>query len=314
MGSDFSENERHTPVMAEEVTEFLTINPDGVYIDGTIGGGGHAEVILDRLTDKALYIGIDKDATAIEYCKERFKDSTAKVELFQGNFSMMNEIAERIGIKGVDGVLLDLGVSSTQIDLPERGFSFSSDGPLDMRMDQDSGISAADLIKSLTERELADLIYEYGEERHSRKIATAIVNFQKESQLRTTSDLSSIVKRVIMGNMKTKSLARVFQALRIAVNNELSSLEEGLTAAIKLLKKGGRIVVLSYHSLEDRIVKNRLRDLSKSHIQDPESPTGYREQVKELKLLTKKLIKPTGSEIERNPRSRSARLRAAEKL
>ena len=300
--------------MAEEVTEFLTINPDGVYIDGTIGGGGHAEVILDRLTDKALYIGIDKDATAIEYCKERFKDSTAKVELFQGNFSMMNEIAERIGIKGVDGVLLDLGVSSTQIDLPERGFSFSSDGPLDMRMDQDSGISAADLIKSLTERELADLIYEYGEERHSRKIATAIVNFQKESQLRTTSDLSSIVKRVIMGNMKTKSLARVFQALRIAVNNELSSLEEGLTAAIKLLKKGGRIVVLSYHSLEDRIVKNRLRDLSKSHIQDPESPTGYREQVKELKLLTKKLIKPTGSEIERNPRSRSARLRAAEKL
>ena len=300
--------------MAEEVTEFLTINPDGVYIDGTIGGGGHAEVILDRLTDKALYIGIDKDATAIEYCKERFKDSTAKVELFQGNFSMMNEIAERIGIKGVDGVLLDLGVSSTQIDLPERGFSFSSDGPLDMRMDQDSGISAADLIKSLTERELADLIYEYGEERHSRKIATAIVNFQKESQLRTTSDLSSIVKRVIMGNMKTKSLARVFQALRIAVNNELSSLEEGLTAAIKLLKKGGRIVVLSYHSLEDRIVKNLLRDLSKSHIQDPESPTGFREQVKELKLLTKKVIKPTGSEIERNPRSRSARLRAAEKL
>ncbi|TFB11853.1 16S rRNA (cytosine(1402)-N(4))-methyltransferase RsmH [Candidatus Marinimicrobia bacterium MT.SAG.3] len=314
MGSDFSGNERHTPVMAEEVTEFLTINPDGVYIDGTIGGGGHAEVILDRLTDKALYIGIDKDATAIEYCKERFKDSTAKVELFQGNFSMMNEIAERRGIKGVDGVLLDLGVSSTQLDLPERGFSFSSDGPLDMRMDQDSGISAADLIKSLTERELADLIYEYGEERHSRKIATAIVNFQKESQLRTTSDLSSIVKRVIMGNMKTKSLARVFQALRIAVNNELSSLEEGLTAAIKLLKKGGRIVVLSYHSLEDRIVKNLLRDLSKSHIQDPESPTGYREQVKELKLLTKKVIKPTGSEIERNPRSRSARLRAAEKL
>ena len=314
MGSDFSGNERHTPVMAEEVTEFLTINPDGVYIDGTIGGGGHAEVILDRLTDKALYIGIDKDATAIEYCKERFKDSTAKVELFQGNFSMMNEFADRIGIKGVDGVLLDLGVSSTQIDLPERGFSFSSDGPLDMRMDQDSGISAADLIKSLTERELADLIYEYGEERHSRKIASAIVNFQKESQLRTTSDLSSIVKRVIMGNMKTKSLARVFQALRIAVNDELSSLEEGLTAAIKLLKKGGRIVVLSYHSLEDRIVKNRLRNLSKSHIEDPESPTGYREQVKELKLLTKKVIKPTGSEIERNPRSRSARLRAAEKL
>ena len=300
--------------MAEEVTEFLTVNPDGVYIDGTIGGGGHAEVILDRLTDKALYIGIDKDATAIDYCKERFKDSTAKVELFQGNFSMMYEIAERMSVKGVDGVLLDLGVSSTQIDLPERGFSFSSDGPLDMRMDQDSGINAADLIKSLTERELADLIYEYGEERHSRKIASAIVNFQKKSPISTTSDLSSIVKRVIMGNMKTKSLARVFQALRIAVNDELSSLEEGLTAAIKLLKKGGRIVVLSYHSLEDRIVKNRLRDLSKSHIEDPESPTGYREQVKELKLLTKKVIKPTESEIERNPRSRSARLRAAEKL
>ena len=300
--------------MAEEVTEFLTVNPDGVYIDGTIGGGGHAEVILDRLTDKALYIGIDKDATAIDYCKERFKDSTAKVELFQGNFSMMYEIAERMSVKGVDGVLLDLGVSSTQIDLPERGFSFSSDGPLDMRMDQYSGISAADLIKSLTERELADLIYEYGEERHSRKIASAIVNFQKKSPISTTSDLSSIVKRVIMGNMKTKSLARVFQALRIAVNDELSSLEEGLSAAIKLLKKGGRIVVLSYHSLEDRIVKNRLRDLSKSHIEDPESPTGYREQVKELKLLTKKVIKPTESEIERNPRSRSARLRAAEKL
>ena len=314
MGSDVSGNERHTPVMAEEVKKFLITNPNGVYIDGTIGGGGHAEVLLDALTDKALYIGIDKDATAIEYCKKRFKDSTSTVELCKGNFSMMNEIAEQMGVKGVDGVLLDLGVSSAQIDSPDRGFSYSSDGPLDMRMDQDSHISAAKLIKSLSERELADLIYEFGEERHSRKIASAIINFQKKSSIETTSDLSSIVKRVIMGSKKTKSLARVFQAIRIAVNDELSSLEEGLTAAVGLLNKGGRIVVLSYHSLEDRIVKNQLRDMSKSRIEAPETPIGYREQEKRLNLLTKNVIKPTKSEIESNPRSRSARLRAAEKI
>ena len=314
MGSDVSGNERHTPVMAEEVKRILIRDPDGVYIDGTIGGGGHAKVLLDKLTDKALYIGIDRDATAIEHCKKRFKNSTTTVELCKGNFSMMNEIAERMGVKGVDGVLLDLGVSSAQIDSPERGFSFSSDGPLDMRMDQDSGINATDLIKSLPERELADLIYEFGEERHSRKIASAIVDFQKKSPVETTSDLSSIVKRVIMGNMKTKSLARVFQALRIAVNEELSSLEKGLTIAVELLNKGGRIVVLSYHSLEDRIVKNQLRDMSKSRIEAPEMPTGYREQVKLLNLLTKKVIRPTESEIRSNPRSRSARLRAAEKV
>ena len=314
MGSDVSGNERHTPVMAEEVKRILIRDPDGVYIDGTIGGGGHAKVLLDKLTDKALYIGIDRDATAIEHCKKRFKNSTTTVELCKGNFSMMNEIAERMGVKGVDGVLLDLGVSSAQIDSPERGFSFSSDGPLDMRMDQDSGINATDLIKSLPERELADLIYEFGEERHSRKIASAIVDFQKKSPVETTSDLSSIVKRVIMGSMKTKSLARVFQALRIAVNEELSSLEKGLTIAVELLNKGGRIVVLSYHSLEDRIVKNQLRDMSKSRIEAPEMPTGYREQVKLLNLLTKKVIRPTESEIRSNPRSRSARLRAAEKV
>ena len=314
MGSDVSGNERHTPVMAEEVKKFLITNPNGVYIDGTIGGGGHAEVLLDALTDKALYIGIDKDATAIEYCKKRFKDSTSTVELCKGNFSMMNEIAEQMGVKGVDGVLLDLGVSSAQIDSPDRGFSYSSDGPLDMRMDQDSHISAAELIKSLSERELADLIYEFGEERHSRKIASAIINFQKKSSIETTSDLSSIVKRVIMGSKKTKSLARVFQALRIAVHEELSSLEKGLTIAVELLNKGGRIVVLSYHSLEDRIVKNQLRDMSKSRIEAPEMPTGYREQVKLLNLLTKKVIRPTESEIRSNPRSRSARLRAAEKV
>ena len=314
MGSDVSGNERHTPVMAEEVKKFLITNPNGVYIDGTIGGGGHAEVLLDALTDKALYIGIDKDATAIEYCKKRFKDSTSTVELCKGNFSMMNEIAEQMGVKGVDGVLLDLGVSSAQIDSPDRGFSYSSDGPLDMRMDQDSHISAAELIKSLSERELADLIYEFGEERHSRKIASAIINFQKKSSIETTSDLSSIVKRVIMGSKKTKSLARVFQAIRIAVNDELSSLEEGLTAAVGLLNKGGRIIVLSYHSLEDRIVKNQLRDMSKSRIEAPETPIGYREQEKRLNLLTKNVIKPTKSEIESNPRSRSARLRAAEKI
>ena len=314
MGSDVSGKERHTPVMAEEVRKFLITNPNGVYVDGTIGGGGHAKVLLDALTDKALYIGIDKDATAIEYCKKRFKDSATTVELCKGNFSMMNGIAERLGVKGVDGVLLDLGVSSSQIDSPDRGFSFSSDGPLDMRMDQDSGISASELIKSLSERELADLIYEFGEERHSRKIAAGIVNFQKRSSIETTSALSSIVKRVIMGSKKTKSLARVFQAIRIAVNDELSSLEEGLTAAVDLLNKGGRIVVLSYHSLEDRIVKNQLRDMSKSHLNAPEIPAGYIEQVKRLNLLTKKVIIPTKSEIESNPRSRSARLRAAEKI
>ncbi len=314
MGSDFNGNEWHTPVMAEEVKQQLITKPDGVYVDGTIGGGGHAKVLLDALTDKALYIGIDRDANAIEHCNKRFKDSNTTVELFQGNFTMMREITERMGTKGVDGVLLDLGVSSTQINLPERGFSFSSDGPLDMRMDQDSGISAAELLNSLTERELANLIYEFSEERHSRKIASALINTQKNSPIITTSDLASVINRVIMGNKKTKSLARVFQALRIAVNEELSSLKDGLASAVKLLNKGGRIVVLSYHSLEDRIVKNFFRDLSKDYIYAPGNSFGYEENVKQLKLLTKKVIKPSNTELKSNPRSRSARLRAAERL
>ena len=314
MGHDDNVDSWHTPVMADEVKSLLITNPDGVYIDGTIGGGGHAGKILESLSSKALYVGIDKDATAVERCKKRFTGSPTPTKVFQGNFSKMKGIADQLGIDGVDGVLFDLGVSSAQIDKPERGFSFSSDGPLDMRMDQSSGIPAYELLNTLTEKELANLIYEYGEERHSRKLASAILKVHRNSPVKTTSELASIVERVIMGRMKIKSLARVFQALRIAVNDELTSLTDGLVSAVDLLVKGGRIVVLSYHSLEDRIVKRYFREQAAGYIYDPAAPVNDPAGIKRLKILTKKVMRPSDSEIKENPRSRSARLRAAERI
>ena len=314
MGHDDNVNSWHTPVMADEVKSLLITNPDGVYIDGTIGGGGHAGKILESLSSKALYVGIDKDATAVERCKKRFSGSPTPTRVFQGNFSMMTRIADRLRIQGVDGILFDLGVSSEQIERPDRGFSFTSNGPLDMRMDQSSGIPVSELFNSLTEKELADLIYEYGEERHSRKIASAILKFHKISPVKTTSELRSIVERVIMGKMKTKSLARVFQAFRIAVNDELTSLSDGLASAVDLLSSGGRIVVLSYHSLEDRIVKRYFKDQAAGYIYDPSAPVNDLKVTKRLKILTIKVMRPSESEVKNNPRSRSARLRAAERI
>jgi len=320
MGSDVGKNEWHNPVMVEEVKTSLVIDPDGVYIDGTLGGGGHAAAILETLSEKALYVGIDRDATAIEHCEKRFIGSATPVRVFQGNFPMMPEIADSLGIKGVSGVLLDLGVSSNQIAVPRRGFSFTSDGPLDMRMDQSSGEPAYELLNRLSERELANLIYTYGEERHSRKIAAGI---KKASPIMTTSELRSVIEKVIMGNMKTKSLARVFQALRIAVNDELTNLLDGLTSTLKVLKKGGRLVVLSYHSLEDRIVKKFMKEESSDCICPPErlSRAGPPEvsqcvcdHTRQLKVITKRVMKPTEEETKVNPRSRSARMRVAERL
>lgn len=311
MGSDVKNNVWHNPVMVEEVKTSLIIDPDGVYIDGTLGGGGHAAAILKSLSEKALYVGIDRDATAIEHCKKRFSDSTTPVRLFQGKFPMMPEIADRFGIKNVSGVLLDLGVSSTQINVPERGFSFGSDGPLDMRMDQSEGAPAYELINRLNEKDLANLIYAYGEERHSRKIATGIKN---ASPIMTTGKLRSVIEKVIMGNMKTKSLARVFQALRIAVNDELTNLIDGLNSSLKVLKKGGRLVVLSYHSLEDRIVKQFMKEESSDCICPPEIPQCVCGHTRQLKILTKHVMKPTDEEIRINPRSRSAKMRVAERL
>ena len=311
MGSDVGNNEWHNPVMVEEVKTSLVIDPDGVYIDGTLGGGGHAAAILESLSKKALYVGIDRDATAIEYCKKRFSGSATPARLFQGKFAMMPEIADRLELKNVSGVLLDLGVSSTQIDVPERGFSFGSDGPLDMRMDQSEGTPAYELLNRLNEKDLADLIYEYGEERHSRKIAAGI---KMASPIMTTSELRSVVEKVIMGNMKTKSLARVFQAFRIAVNDELANLSDGLASTLKVLKKGGRLVVLSYHSLEDRIVKQFMKEESSDCICPPELPQCICNHTRQLKIITKRVMRPTKEEIEFNPRSRSARMRVAERL
>ena len=308
---DVGNNEWHNPVMVEEVKTSLVIDPDGVYMDGTIGGGGHAAAILESLSEKALYVGIDRDRTAIEHCKKRFSGSATTVRLFQGKFPMMPEIAARLEIQDISGVLLDLGVSSTQIDIPQRGFSFGSDGPLDMRMDQDEGTPAYDLLNSLNEKELANLIYAYGEERHSRKIATGIKN---ASPIMTTAELRSVIEKVIMGDMKTKSLARVFQALRIAVNDELTNLIDGLNSSLKVLKKGGRLVVLSYHSLEDRIVKQFMKEEASDCICPPEVPQCVCGHTRQLKILTKHVIKPTDEEIRINPRSRSAKMRVAERL
>lgn len=286
----------HKPVLVEKVLEFLMVKPDGVYVDATLGGGGHTERILEKLSPTGVLIGIDTDMDAVEYSKKRFGE---KIFIFHSNFSHLPEILSLKNILSIDGILFDLGISSFQIDNPQKGFSFSKNGVLDMRFDKRQKIDARYIVNNYSEFDLASIIYKYGEERHSRKIAKKIVNERVINPINTTSELSSIIESVVGKKFLNKTLARVFQALRIEVNQELETLRKTLETSIELLNTSGRIVVISYHSLEDRIVKNIFKMLS---------------QKKMLNILTKKPVIPDFTEVLENPRSRSAKLRAAEKL
>jgi 16S rRNA (cytosine1402-N4)-methyltransferase len=296
--------EYHTPVMMDEVIWLMRPKHGGVYMDCTLGSGGHSLGLLEFVGDGAQLIGIDRDEDAISAAKQRLKGFHDAVTFVRGNFCDLRDIADNLGLSQVDGVLLDLGVSSYQLDEAERGFSYMEDGPLDMRMGEDAGLSAGDLVNTLPAEEITSILRTYGEERWAARIAEFIVTQRDRMLITTTGELVDIIKAAIPAGARRSGphpARRTFQALRIAVNRELDNLHAGLDQAVKLLDPGGRVIVISYHSLEDRIVKTTFLDMSRM------SQDG-------LRILTRKPLVPCEEEIIANPRSRSAKLRAAEKF
>jgi 16S rRNA (cytosine1402-N4)-methyltransferase len=304
----------HTPVLREEALSLLITTTGGVYVDATLGGGGHAEAILQRLDPTGILTALDTDPDAIQLAAARLAPFGERAILVHDNFRNISSVLAQRGFQQVNGMLFDLGVSSYQIDEPSKGFSFRADERLDMRMDRRQALDACQVVNRYDERELAEIMWKYGEERASRAIARTIVRHRKRSAIETTGQLAAIVESVVGDRFLVKSLARVFQALRIEVNNELENLQAALDQAIPILSPGGRMVVISYHSLEDRIVKETFkRAAAKS------SPSGNKlvPDVKlepRLKILTKKPVQASPMEKQNNPRARSAKLRAAEKL
>jgi len=307
----------HLSVMADEVIRFLAPKPGGIYVDGTIGGAGHAARILEASSPGGMLIGFDRDAEALRAAEARLCPFAGRVRLVQGNFTGVEEALTASGIERIDGILLDLGVSSHQLDSGERGFSFQKDAPLDMRMDRDSGATAAELVNTLPEMDLARIIRDFGEERWARRIAAFIVNARMEAPIETTLRLVDIIKGAIPRGAWEERLhpaTRTFQALRIAVNDELASLEKGLDLGIKMLNRGGRSVVISFHSLEDRIVKQSFRRLAGRCTCPKGLPYCVCGNTPLLRVLTGRPVMAGEAEVEANPRARSARLRAAERL
>jgi len=301
----------HTPVLLKESISFLNCSPGKIIMDCTLGGGGHSKEIIKSLLPDGRLICIDRDRDAIESFRDFARDFPFNISLMKSDFSDMDKVLESSGIKEVDGILFDLGVSLYQLKDEKRGFSLQSDSPLDMRMDRDMTETAADIVNSLSEKELAHIIYHYGDEVKSRKIAREIVSQRKISKILTTGQLSDIVSRVISGRSgKIHPATRTFMALRIFLNKELESLKEGLNKSFGFLKSGGRLVVISFHSLEDRIVKNFFRDSSRGTICD----FTLKESKPLVKLINKKPVYPSVEEKLFNPRCRSARLRVVEKI
>ncbi len=302
----------HRPVLLREVIEYLGVREGGLYIDGTIGGGGHAQVILERSAPDGRVLGLDRDPAALAYARRRLAPFGARVRLRHASYARMREIALEEGFVSVDGILLDLGYSSLQIDDAERGFAFRLEGPLDMRFDPtEGGPTAAELVNSLSEAALASLIRRYGEERRSRAIARAIVAARP---IRTTTQLAQVIAAAIPRRGRLHPATRTFQALRIAVNRELEILEAALPVALELLRPGGRLAVITFHSLEDRIVKRTFRRWAKGCECPPEVPICPCEEEPRARLVTRKPVVPSVEEVEANPRSRSAKLRVVEKV
>ncbi|MBA4312291.1 MAG: 16S rRNA (cytosine(1402)-N(4))-methyltransferase [Chlorobiaceae bacterium] len=307
-------NSFHEPVLVEAVLRFLITEPGGVYVDGTLGGGGHAESVLNRLSNKGELIGFDEDAEAIESAKNRLLRFQPRVHFCQNNFSNIKSGVQQIGFEKVSGVIFDLGVSSHQIDDSKRGFSYQLDGPLDMRMNTKQKISAFDVVNSYSRERLIKIFREYGEERFSGRIVNKMIEARNRKRIETTKELASIIELCISGRFLHKSLARIFQSIRIEVNNELENLKKGLIDAIDILQPGGRIVVLSYHSLEDRIVKDIFRAASQKTVSSGNKLLPDKIQTPSLNLIFKKPIESDEEENMLNPRARSAKLRAAERL
>ncbi len=307
---------KHTSVLLSESINAIITNPNGIYVDMTLGGGGHTEEIAKRLGLSGKVIGIDRDIDAINAATERLKYIKCQKEFVHGNYKDIKEILANLGIRTVDGIVCDLGVSSYQLDMPERGFSYQQDGDLDMRMDQSQELTAFDVVNSYSAKQLETIIRNYGEERWAKRIAEFIVVARQEKILYRTSELVSIIKKAIPAGARKKGphpAKRTFQAIRIEVNGELRDLEKALRSAIELLLSGGRIGVISFHSLEDKIVKHVFRDLAKDCICPPEFPVCVCNHRAVLRKVTN-AIRPADDEISNNPRARSATLRVAEKI
>ena len=302
----------HVPVLLDEIIAGLQPQRGGYFVDCTVGLGGHAAAILEKISPSGRLLGIDADPEAIKLSQDKLNDYVEAATLVNDNFVNLEAICKRYHFHPVDGILFDLGVSSLQLDTAERGFSFHLDAPLNMRFDSEQELTASDIVNSFSEQELAKLIEKYGEERHSRRIARHIV---QNRPIATTVELSRLVEQASGGKRaKIHPATRTFMALRIAVNSELQNLELALKQTINLLRPGGRLTVISYHSLEDRIVKQFMRDAASSCLCPPGTVICRCGHVPTLKLISRKVIKPTSLEIESNPRSRSAKLRIAERL
>lgn len=306
----------HKSVLLYETVDSLNIKPDGIYVDGTLGGGGHAYEVLKRLGPKGRLIGIDQDADAIQAASGRLKEYGEKVTIVRSNYRNIKEVLSSLGIEKVDGIYLDLGVSSYQLDTAERGFTYRENAPLDMRMDQRNEKTAADIVNEYSEMELYRIIRDYGEDRFAKNIAKHIVKARQEKRIETTDELVEIIKAAIPARVRAEGghpAKRTFQAIRIAVNSELDALNEGLDAIFDCLAPGGRLCVITFHSLEDRLVKNKFRRWAQRCTCPPEQPICTCGGVAKAKLITRKPIEADAAELETNRRSRSAKLRVLEK-
>lgn len=301
----------HIPVLRDAAVRILVSDPSWTYVDGTLGGGGHAEAICERLSDSGRLIAIDRDEDAVAFSRERLARFGDRVTVRQADFGSIGSMLRRPGTGPIGGILLDLGVSSFQLDEGRRGFSFQGVHPLDMRMDRCQERTAADVVNASGEQVLADILFRYGEERAARRIARVIV---ARRPLETTADLGRAVGEAVGKRFLVKSLARVFQAIRIEVNGELDRLRAALQGVTPLLRRGGRLVVISYHSLEDRIVKEFFREQAADRIPSGHPLVPDSSRVPVLRILTRRPLLPPPDEVEQNPRARSAKLRAAEKV
>ncbi len=306
----------HATVLLHEAVDLLAPRPGGVYVDGTLGGGGHAEALLERSAPDGVVIGLDRDADAVARCRGRLERFGARAVLRQADFRGLGAVLAGLGREAVDGVLLDLGVSWFHLREGDRGFSFRVEGPLDMRMDRSGPVTAADLVNTLTRQELARIIGEYGEERKANAIAKAIERARGRGPITSTTQLAEIVSRVFPPSppRRIHPATLTFQALRIAVNDELGALRECLGSVVGILRRGGRVAVISFHSLEDRIVKQFFAARARGCICPPRLPVCSCGRQPDLKILTRRAIVPTAAEREANPAARSAKLRAAERI
>ncbi|MFW6295348.1 MAG: 16S rRNA (cytosine(1402)-N(4))-methyltransferase RsmH [Halanaerobium sp.] len=306
----------HQAVLLKEAIKYLNIIEDGIYLDGTLGRAGHSSEILKKLSKSGKLIALDRDTAAIKAVKEKFSDNESLI-LEHANFQNLDLVLNKLGIEAVDGMLFDLGVSSPQLDNPERGFSYQKDGPLDMRMNPEQKLTAKDIVNNYSQAELERIITEYGEENWAARIAEFIVKIRKEKELKTTNDLVEVIKAAIPKAVRRSGghpARRTFQALRIETNNELDQLKNLIDKAVSYLNPGGRLVIITFHSLEDRIVKHKFRELANDCSCPPDFPICVCDEKSEVKVITRSPVQASKEEKENNPRSRSAKLRAAEKI